>query len=423
MKEHYVRRRETLPGGSLAGSLAGNQLPAVGAAALLLAACSSGGSSSGGSDTLKVGAILPLTGSLAQLGPAAVGGAKLAAQQINDAGFKVKLTIKDSGDTTTDVASSSAKSLLSAGNTAFIAPESSAVVKTVFNQLTDAKTPFVSPAATDPTLTTSKQNPDHYFWRTVPSDLLQGNALGNKIVQDGHKTVSVLYMNEAYGQGLNKQVTATLKAQGVNVAADVPFTPNSANLNTEVSSVLAPNPDALVVISFDEIKAIAATLQQNNYSFDKVYGTDGNNGIMTDTDSVDIKGMQFSTPGVKAPDAFAAQVKKAYGKSMQSTSYAAESYDAMNVIALASAQAKSTDGTKIRDNLKKVSEGGTKCTSFKACYKLIKDGKDIDYEGESGPINFNSNGDVTKASISFYKTTSTPKKNDTPWQSQITASL
>lgn len=400
----------------------GLKLTAVGAAALMLAACSSTSASSSSSE-LKVGAILPLTGSLSQLGPAAVGGAKLAAQEINKAGFKLKLTIKDSGDTTTDVASASAKALLSAGNTAFLAPESSAVVKTVFNQLTEAKVPFVSPAATDPTLTTAKQNPQHYFWRTVPSDLLQGNALANKVAQDGHKKVSILYMNEAYGTGLNKQIVATLKAQGVDVAADVPFTPNSANLSTEVSSVLAPNPDGLIVISFDEIKAIAASLQQNGYSFDKVYGTDGNNGILTSSDSVDIKGMQFSTPGVKAPDAFVKKVEKAYGKSMQSTSYAAESYDAINLLALASAQAKSTDGTKIRDNLKSVSEGGTKCSSFAACYKLIKDGKNINYEGESGPITFNSKGDVTKASISFYKTTSSPKKNDTPWQSQITANL
>ena len=400
----------------------GLKLTAVGAAALLLAACSSGGSG-GGDDTLKVGAVLPLTGSLAQLGPAAVGGAKLAAQEIKDTDFKVKLTVKDSGDTTTDVASSSTKSLLSDGNTAFLAPESSAVVKTIFNQLTDAKVPFVSPAATDPTLTTAKQNPDHYFWRTVPSDILQGTALGNKVADDGYKNVSILYMNEAYGQGLNRQVKKTLEAQGVKVAKDVPFTPNSANLNTEVSSVLAPNPDALVVISFDEIKSITASLQQNNYPFSKVYGTDGNNGIMTSSDSVDIKGMQFSTPGVKAPDAFVAKVEKAYGKSMQSTSYAAESYDAMNLIALASAQAGSTDGTEIRDNLQSVSEGGTACSGFKECYQLIQDDKNINYQGESGPINFNKQGDVTKASISFYKATSSPKKNDTPWQNQITATL
>lgn len=392
--------------------------------AVLLAGCSSGsgsGSSDSASGTLKIGAVYPQTGSLALLGPAAIAGAKLAVQDIDAAKptFKTQLTVKDSGDTTTDVASSSTKSLLSGGASAILAPESSAVVKTVFSQITNAKVPFITPAATDVSLTHPNKS-NGYFFRTVPSDLLQGQALAQKIVSDGRKNVSVLYMNEAYGTGLNNQIVNTLKANGVKVASDVSFTPNSTNFNAEVGQVLAPKPDALVVISFDEIKAISATLQQNKFDFKTFYGTDGNNGILGKGDP-DITGAQFSTPGVNPPAGYKAKFDKTNGKTLSSYSYAAESYDAATLVALAAAQGKSTSPETIKSNLLTVSKGGTKCTSFKACYALIKKGTNIDYDGQSGPIDFNSDGDVTKASISFYKTVGPNNKTD--WVSQQTSSL
>lgn len=389
------------------------------AAVMLLAACSSG---SGSSDkTLKLGAVLPQSGSLALLGPAAVAGTKLAVQDMNAAkpSFTTQVTVKDSGDTTTDIASASTKSLIASGVNAVIAPESSAVVKTVFAQLTNAKIPFVTPAATDPGLTNPNKS-NGFFFRTVPSDILQGNALAQKIVSDGKKNVSILFMNEAYGIGLNKQIVATLKASGVKVSQDVSFTPNSTNFNSEVSKVLSSKPDALVVISFDELKSIAAALQANKFDFKNFYGTDGNNGILGKGDP-EINGAQFSTPGVNSPDDFKEQLDKVNGKKLSSYSYAAESYDAATLIGLAAAQGKSTSAASIKKNLPSVSSGGTKCTSFKACYALIEKGTDIDYDGQSGPIEFNKNGDVAKASISFYKTTG--PDNKTIWKSQQESSL
>ncbi|MCQ6513174.1 hypothetical protein NPN18_25750, partial [Vibrio parahaemolyticus] len=76
-------------------------------------------------------------------------------------------------------------------------------------------------------------------------------------------------------------------------------------------------------------------------------------------------------------------------------SYAPESYDAVIVAALAAAQAKDDSGTAIRDNMQSVSEDGEKCTTFADCLKLINAGTDIDYDGVSGPITFDGNGDPT----------------------------
>jgi branched-chain amino acid transport system substrate-binding protein len=50
-----------------------------------------------------------------------------------------------------------------------------------------------------------------------------------------------------------------------------------------------------------------------------------------------------------------------------------------------------------------VSTGGEKVSTFADGLAAIKAGKDIDYEGYSGPIEFDENGDPTGASIGIYQ--------------------
>jgi branched-chain amino acid transport system substrate-binding protein len=382
------------------------------AGALVLAGCSGGGGDTGGTTAdggldLKIGTILPQTGSLAVLGPPEFAGVDLAVKDINDAkaGITVTNTAKDSGDTTTDIASQSATSLIADGNTAIIGAASSGVSKTFIDQVTQAGVVQLSPANTSPDFTTYED--DGYYWRTAPSDVLQGRILGNKILQDGKTNVSILYMNDAYGTGLEENIKKTLEAGGASIAAEEVFEPSATDFNSAITSVLAPNPDALVVISFDEIKTIADQLASKGFDFTKFYGTDGNYGVIKETDTnVDIAGAQFTNPGVEAKEDFQTRLQdmvKAEGEpELTVFSYSAESYDGTVLLALAALQGKATDGATLKDNLQSVSEGGEKCTTFTDCAKLIADGTDIDYDGLSGPITFDENGDPTEAYVSVY---------------------
>jgi len=381
------------------------------AGALVLAGCSGGGGSgttANGDLDLKIGTILPQTGSLAVLGPPEIAGVGLAEKDINDAkaGIQVTVTDKDSGDTTTDIASQSATSLIADGNSAIIGAASSGVSKTFIDQVTQAGVVQLSPANTSPDFSTYKD--DGYFWRTAPSDVLQGRILGTKILQDGKTNVSILYMNDAYGTGLADNIKKTLEAGGASIAAEQVFEPSATDFNSAITSVLAPNPDALVVISFDEVKTIADQLASKGFDFGKFYGTDGNYGIITEADTnVDIAGAQFTNPGVEAKEDFQSRlqdlVKSEGDPALTVFSYSAESYDGTVLLALAALQGKATDGATLKANLQTVSEGGTKCESFADCAKLIKDGTDIDYDGLSGPITFDDNGDPTEAYVSVYK--------------------
>ncbi len=188
--------------------------------------------------------------------------------------------------------------------------------------------------------------------------------------------------------------------------------------------MLATNPDALVVIGFEESKVIFSNLATAGYSFDKVYGTDGNYGLMQPGDQPDIAGAQFTNPGVKATDEFQQRlqdiVSSQGGESLKVFSYAAESYDAVVLMALASLQGGATDGTTIRDNLQSVSEDGTKCTTFADCANLIASGTDIDYDGLSGPVTFSDKGDVNEATVSIYKYST---GNESAWIDGVSGKL
>ena len=177
----------------------------LGVSALVLSGCASSDDTDSGSSEnldLKIGTILPQTGTLAVLGPPEFAGVDLGIKEINDAkaGITVSVEHKDSGDTTTDLATQSATSLLADGVSVIIGAASSGVSKTFIDQVTQAGVVQISPANTSPDFTDYAD--DGYYFRTAPSDVLQGRILGNKILADGKTNVAILYMNDAYGTGL-----------------------------------------------------------------------------------------------------------------------------------------------------------------------------------------------------------------------------
>jgi branched-chain amino acid transport system substrate-binding protein len=395
---------------SVKGAISG--LAILGASALILSGCASGTTDDGAATTtdlaLKIGTILPQTGTLAVLGPPEFAGVHTAVTEINAAaaGITVEVTDKDSGDTTTDIATQSATSLLADGVSAIIGAASSGVSKTFIDQVTQAGVVQISPANTSPDFTNYAD--DGFYWRTAPSDVLQGRILGNKILADGKTNVAILYMNDAYGTGLESNLKASLEDGGATITGEEIFEPASTDFTSAIQTLLAGSPDALVVISFDELTTIAEQLAGQGFDFSKLYGVDGNYGVIgPDDTNVDIAGAQFTNPGVLAPDDFKAkvdeQVASEGGEKLGVYSYAAEAYDATMLLALAALQGGDVDGATIRDNLQAVSEDGTECTTFADCAALIADGTDIDYTGVSGPITFDENGDPTEAYVSIYK--------------------
>ena len=73
--------------------------------------------------------------------------------------------------------------------------------------------------------------------------------------------------------------------------------------------------------------------------------------------------------------------------------------------ALAAQKGGATDGTTVQKNLMAVSGStkGEECDSYKACLALLKDGKEIQYKGQTSIGAFNDAHDPSSASIGVYK--------------------
>ncbi|TYP84926.1 ABC transporter substrate-binding protein [Blastococcus xanthinilyticus] len=207
-------------------------------------------------DPLVIGTLLPQTGDLAFLGPPEIAGADLAVQEINEAGGvlgqPVQLIQRDSGDTSTDIATQSVDALLQENVDVIVGAASSAVTRTVIDKVTGAGVVQISPANTSDEFTTYNDN--GLYFRTAPPDTLQSRALADLIIEDGANTVGILARNDSYGTGLAENTVENLVSSGL--AEDsielVIYDPTAANFDAEVQQMVDLNPDAVVVIGFEE---------------------------------------------------------------------------------------------------------------------------------------------------------------------------
>ena len=235
-----------------------------------------------GDGQLKIGSLLPETGNLAFLGDPEYAGLEYAINEINEAGGvlgkEVLYSQGDSGDTSTDIASTTADRLISEDVDAIIGAASSGVTLTVIDKITAAGITMFSPANTSPAL--SDYADDNLYFRDAPPDGLQGAIVANQIIEDGNASVYIMNLDDAYGNGIGAVVKSVLEAAGVEVLGTKAYDPAAASFDAEVGEVVAADPDAIVLISFDEGSRILRTAVENGIG-PKVkmwYGTDGNMG-------------------------------------------------------------------------------------------------------------------------------------------------
>ena len=218
-------------------------------------------------EPLIIGTLLPLTGNLAFLGPPEVAGAKLAVEDINAAGGvlgqPVQLLEGDSGDASTDTATQTADRLIQAGADVIVGAASSGVSLTVIDAITGAGVMQISPANTSDQFTDYDDN--GLYFRTAPPDTLQARALADLIIEDGNNTVGILALNDPYGTGLASNTVDNLIAAGLSEDSieSITYDPQAANFDSEIQEMVDFNPDAIVVIGFEESSRILQGLNQN----------------------------------------------------------------------------------------------------------------------------------------------------------------
>ncbi len=376
------------------------------------AKCDGGATSA---DSFKVGGILPITGNLAFLGPPEIAGVGLAVSDLNAAGgvngADSCYQMEDSGDTSDlAVSSNSADKLIQGKPSVVIGAASSSVTENVVQTFTDAQITEVSPANT----ATALSGVSPFYFRTVVPDSVQGNALATLIAGDGYQKLGFLVFNDTYGTGLRNEIEKTFTANGGECTYGCKgngdeFPALQTTFSSEVSAVLATNPDAIMILAFDETKAIVPELVAQGWDMSKSYLSDGNTADYSeDLPPGTMTGAQGTIPGADAPEEFKAQLgawnNLVNGEDLSDFSYAAESYDAVILAALAAIRGGANDSATVKDNYAAVSGAtdGEECTSFADCSALLEEGSEIKYSGPSGIGPLNDQNDPSSGLVGIF---------------------
>lgn len=363
---------------------------------------SSSGDAPAGDGTLTIGNLLPQTGDLAFLGPPEFAGVKLAVEEMNAAGGVLGQDVAnidaDSGDGTPDIAGAEVDKLFNQDVDAVIGAAASGVSVSVIDKITGAGVVHFSPANTAAGFDTYDDN--GLYFRTAPSDALQGSVLGNLAVEDGFSNVAVMARQDFYGEGLAEQVQTTLQEKGANVAEFVLYSADAQNYTAEVNKIAAAKPDALVLVAFEETTKIIPQLIAKGIGPQdiQIYFVDGNLADYSD-EKFDLTGVKGTLPVSGDPDpAFNDRLLEIDPK-LKDFSYGPQSYDAAIIIGLAAIAADSDNGEAIGGEIINVTREGTQCSTFEECAGLLADGEDIDYEGASGPTDMNDTGSPASGTI------------------------
>jgi ABC-type branched-subunit amino acid transport system substrate-binding protein len=356
---------------------------------------------------IRVGTLMAHTGPLNEYGPPIKDGAVLAGNQMAAAGFEIEFFHEDS-ETNPTPATNAAKKLVEVNKVvAIVGALSSGVTLAVAESVTIPNNVIlISPASTNPLMTVlpADEGKDFLF-RTCPSDALQGVVAG-KLAASYNKTVSILYVNNAYGQGLSEVFEESFARFGGKVLAAVPHDEKAAESYTaELKKALAGNPDRLLAYSYPQHAKVYLKEALEFYKYGRFLFCDGTKSedIVKALGARAVEGQKGTAPGSAGGKPFAkfnAYYKAEYGR-LPPKPFITNAYDAAAVIGLAAYAAKvkglSLTSRNIRNQMRKVANPPGEVVipgEFKKAFALLRAGKSINYEGAAGSVDFDRHGDV-----------------------------
>lgn len=386
---------------------------------------------------VRIGVLNPLSGSLGTQGPAWEDAARLAAEQVNAAGGAfdgrpVELVVEDTESTPTKARAAAAK-LVDEGVHAVVGPASSAEALETLDVLADARIPQTSCCATSSDLTTAQPPVDRWFFRTTPSDALQGRALAHVALNGFTGTLPnalpacaeaiVVHRGDAYGASLAATFRAAYENRGMGVlgtsallAPPIAY-PETATVFDDVATTVdaalaaraadSASPVCVLLVSFppDGLGVLAAIAPRiEGYASTRagfVYRYLASDGLY-DAAFAAQAGARGPLVVATAPTHAEGDAYREFDEAFRARFDAPPGnltftmYDAVVLNALAFAAAGTDDGAAVRDALFDVSRGGQRFEGrfFGEIAEAVLRGADVDYTGPSGPLDFDDHGDV-----------------------------
>jgi ABC-type branched-subunit amino acid transport system substrate-binding protein len=201
-------------------------------------------------EVIKIGAILPLTGSGGFWGENARKGILLALEKINNNGGinkkRVEVIFEDSKSVPNEAVNAFRKLIDVDKIQCSIVDMISSNVLAVAPIAEEKKVVIISPGASSPDIT----NAGKYTFRNWPSDALQGEELAKITFSKGFRKVGILYIENAFGNSLNNVFTKTFKEFGGFVIVSESFKQGESNFKSQIAKIKVVNPEAIVIFTY-----------------------------------------------------------------------------------------------------------------------------------------------------------------------------
>ena len=369
------------------------------AAVFVLAACGTNTTTTSGKQPtgpVTMGVLSCFTGSLASLGQAMLQGSQVAQKAINDGGgiLGQQLTIAHA-DTQCDEADSvpATRQLLAASNVVGIIGPETQEINAVTPIVTSAKVPTQFQGGS----TLFDKNTNRWLWRSSPSDSQLGVAMALYAYKKGYRNAALIFYSDIAAQTFPPPILNTFTKLGGKITTNITIAPAQTSYRTQVQQVIATNPDVI----FTQTDApTAAVLFRNFKELDNLaipfVGTDVTGGDdflkaityqVAHDHLISVYGTSVSRA---ATDEFNKVFTTMVGAGQQPLANANYAYDAVIAQALAVDKANSIAGADINAAMTSVTNPpGTQCYTYKTCLDLIKAGTKVNFEGASGPLDFN----------------------------------
>ena len=366
------------------------------AALALLAACSSGTSGAGsGTGTITFGVLHPFTGAYASVGEAALQGVTVAMTEINAAGGilgrKLQIVHADTLGDPVDAVPAAEHMIASSHPVGIIGP-GGLEIGSVQRVLDDNRIPFEFEGGD----TAFDNTTDPMLWRDSPSDLQEGVAMALYALQQGYKRAAFMMSSITTAQDFIPYIQGAYKAGGGTIVANETMTPGLTSYRSEVLKVVQAKPQvifsqiepptaAVMTQDFKEIDNLAIPIVASDTSAAAEW-------IKAVTPSVAHKAIvscEGATATSPATPMFLKYFKQDY-HGQQPLASATYAYDATIALALAIDKAGSTSGPTYAKDIPLVTTApGTVVYDYKTALADVKAGKDINYDGASGNMDYN----------------------------------
>jgi branched-chain amino acid transport system substrate-binding protein len=348
-------------------------------------------------DPIKIATLTPLTGAGGPYGPVMAKVAAAVVDEVNAAGGvlgrKIQLVSEDD-QTNPDAGVRAARKLIDVDKvSAIMGTWASAVTTAVAPLCWESKTFLCTVSGADSITQLPHQG---YLVRTQPNTVLQVTRCGEFLLSLGAKKTYTLVPQTPFAQRSIEILAEVSKKAGGSHGSQI-YDDKKTTYRTEVDQALRFAPDAIFCAGYtpDTIvllkdlyragykgKIIGQAYAVNQKLIDQI----GQNEV--------VEGVYTYAPSIAEGSNALERVKKMSGLASPDP-YTSQVYDHTNMVLMAIAIAKAATGTAIKDNIRKISQGGGKAVDNAVDgLKAIAAGEKVDYAGASGPCDFDDKGDI-----------------------------